>query len=98
VREGVNGSDAVFLFLLGFSFTFRRAFLPFFYLLSGIPVFLLSLVGGGDGGMYPEDTLRPAGYQYDRTAIGGLLTVGPVSCGYLILHNLRFRIFEQKSE
>lgn len=47
MREGVNGSDAVFLFLLGFSFTFRRAFLPFFYLLSGIPVFLLSLVGGG---------------------------------------------------
>ncbi len=43
----MNESDAVFLFLWGFSFTFRRAFIPFFYLLSGTPVFLLSLVGRG---------------------------------------------------
>jgi hypothetical protein len=61
VRDGVNGSDAVFLFLLGFSFTFRRALLPFFYLLSGTPVFLLSLVGGGNVACTRRIHLDPQG-------------------------------------
>ncbi len=48
-----------------------------------------------DGGLCPADSLRPSGYQYDRTAIGGLPTWRPVLCRYLILNNLRVRIFEQ---
>ncbi len=96
-REWTGATQFFFSFWDFLLLSDEPSFLSFTYFLGFLFSFYHSL-GGGDGGLYPEDTLRPAGYQYDRTAIGGLLTVGPVSCGYLILHNLRFRIFEQKSE
>jgi len=65
--------------------SFSFPFGIFFYFQTSLPSFLLLTFwdscfpsitrwGRGDGGLCPADTIGSAGYQYDRTAIGGLVT------------------------